>query len=142
VRVELKNNKLPAIAKALRRLGRARVEVGILGDARNAMVAAVAEYGTASIPARGFLTRPLALHRPEHIAALGRIADRVMRGEDPDVLLGRLGLKAVADIREWVTAGRATPPNSPKTIARKGSSTPLIDTGELVGSLQHRVVVS
>jgi len=135
--------RMDEIRRKLERLARQHVEVGVIGDAEQAAIATWAEYGTATIPARGFLTRPLNENSEKYTKALGSISDRVARGGDPDQLLGQLGLLGVADVRRWVTSGKATPQNTPATIARKGSSTPLIDSGALVGQhLRHRVVTN
>jgi hypothetical protein len=48
--------------------------------------------------------------------------------------LGRLGAYFVGDIKQRIARG-ILPPNSPATIARKGSSKPLIDTGQLRNSI-------
>lgn len=38
----------------------------------------------------------------------------------------------------WITGGHLAP-NAPSTIRRKGSSTPLVDTGSLLGSITYAV---
>jgi len=133
-------NRFTEIQKALERLARQRVEVGVIGDAEQAAVATWAEYGTSTIPARGLLSRPLTENAEKYTRSLGAISERVAKGANPDQLMGQLGLVGVADVRAWVSAGKASPENTPETIARKGSSKPLIDTGSLLGSLRHRVV--
>lgn len=52
--------------------------------------------------------------------------------------LNRVGLKMVGDMQKRISA-HIPPPNSPVTIARKGSSTPLIDTGQLRGAISYEV---
>lgn len=61
------------------------------------------------------------------------------------VLLGRmtkeqavslLGVKYVGEIQARISAG-IDPANAPSTIARKGSSTPLIDTGQFRSAITH-----
>jgi len=44
-------------------------------------------------------------------------------------------------VQEYVRsdAYKSSAPNSPETIARKGSDTPLIDGGDLVNSLAYNV---
>ena len=52
----------------------------------------------------------------------------------------RLGLKAQNVCRKWfVNPENGWAPNSPATIARKGSDRPLIDTGELRKSITYVV---
>jgi hypothetical protein len=48
--------------------------------------------------------------------------------------LKRTGLMVEGDIKKRIAAGIA-PPNAPATIARKGSSKPLINTGQLRASI-------
>lgn len=50
-----------------------------------------------------------------------------------------LGEVCVSKITDYMQQLR-TPPNSDLTIARKGSSNPLIDTGRLIQSITYRVV--
>ena len=49
-------------------------------------------------------------------------------------LLNTLGAKAAADVKNTIRQG-IPPPNSPETIRRKGSSRPLIDTGQLINAI-------
>jgi hypothetical protein len=132
--------RLKDVQQKLEKLARSRVEVGVIGDSKQAEIATYAEYGTSTIPARGFLSRPINANQKKYAGILGKISESVAKGGDVDAPLGRLGLVGVADVRAWVVAGYSKPENQPETIARKGSSTPLVDTGSLLGSLQYRVV--
>jgi hypothetical protein len=49
-----------------------------------------------------------------------------------------LGMYAVGLMQQTI-ANRIAPPNRPRTIARKGSSVPLIDSGQLRGSITHKI---
>jgi hypothetical protein len=62
---------------------------------------------------------------------LGRLSE--------DAALGLLGTKAVGEIQKRMARG-IKPDNAPSTIAAKGSSTPLIDTGRLRQSVTYAVV--
>lgn len=54
--------------------------------------------------------------------------------------LGRLGLLAEADVKKGITSGGGIPPpNAPSTVARKGSSRPLVDTGQFLNSVTFEV---
>ena len=48
------------------------------------------------------------------------------------------GLFAAQKVKEYI-AGGVPPPNRPSTIRRKGSSTPLVDTGQLMNSITYEV---
>jgi hypothetical protein len=49
-----------------------------------------------------------------------------------------IGMRVVGDIQDRISDG-IPPPNSPITIARKGSSKPLIDSGQLRQSISFEV---
>lgn len=52
--------------------------------------------------------------------------------------LAKLGAKVQGDIQQEITS-LATPPNSPITVKLKGSSNPLIDTGEMRASVSWKI---
>jgi len=60
---------------------------------------------------------------------------------NPLTALGRVGLFVQSAIQRLIH-DRKLKPNEPSTIARKGSDTPLIDTGQLVQSVRYVVVSS
>ena len=51
----------------------------------------------------------------------------------------RIGTKFVGDARKAIIVDKIYKPNALSTIVRKGSSTPLVDKGDLVGSLTYDV---
>ena len=53
--------------------------------------------------------------------------------------LERLGARAAAGMRDFVNSGEVSPADKPETIAKKGSSTPLVDSGNLVSKIAHKV---
>ncbi|WP_252715295.1 hypothetical protein [Acinetobacter junii] len=50
-----------------------------------------------------------------------------------------LGMQAAADVQMYMVNGKFAPLKA-KTIKRKGSSKPLIDTGQLRQSITYKVV--
>ena len=56
----------------------------------------------------------------------------------------RVGNYGASEVKKGIVSGapggQKFAPNSPMTIARKGSSKPLIDKGDLVGSITYQVV--
>ena len=54
-----------------------------------------------------------------------------------DVLDG-IGIVAESDIKQKISS-IYSPPNAPSTIAKKGSSKPLIDSGFMLASVSHGV---
>ncbi len=92
------------------------------------------------IPERAPLRRTFAANRAEMAKLTAPLAKAVMLGKmSIDRALGLLGAWGVSEVRKTIAAG-LPPPNAPSTIARKGSSTPLEDTGRLVGALAFEVV--
>ena len=123
----------------------ATLTVGIHEDAGTeptgtsvAQVADWNEFGTDRIPARSFIGAFVEENENQIEADLERCAEEYTRGRDGKQMLTRLGLRYVGLIQQRIASGIA-PPNSPATIARKGSSTPLIDTGQLRSSIRSKV---
>nr|QIG67144.1 putative RNA polymerase protein [Rhizobium phage RHph_TM26] len=94
-------------------------------------------YGTSGggwggpIPARPFILNAIRGNRRKYLDALRTSAARLVRGETTlHQVLSRLGIVAQGDIQAEIDSGNFAP-NSPVTIAMKGSSRPLIDTGEM-----------
>lgn len=102
-----------------------------------AMIAAVHEYGspTQGIPERPFLRVAVQRNRLKYVR-LNRInLVKMLRGQmDADQALGQLGEMAKGDVQVEIRNGEFTP-LKPATIKRKGSSRPLIDTGQMVQSI-------
>jgi hypothetical protein len=138
-------------------LGKRVVKVGVIGtEAANeteegitvGRLAGVHEYGAAIrigstviiIPERSFIRATLAEKRTDIFALVSRLNDRVLTGRmSEDQALGLIGTKAVGEIQKRMARG-IQPENAPSTIAAKGSSKPLIDTGRLRQSVTYAVV--
>lgn len=108
---------------------------------------AVHEYGTrdGSIPARPVLRTALQRNADAIMAGAAKDARQVVEGaKDVRWLLGRTGLRMEREIKatfgttDFEGAGRV--PLDPATVARKGSSRPLIDTGSLRASITAKVM--
>ena len=56
----------------------------------------------------------------------------------PSRALNLIGMKGQALMRQRIV-DIDTPPNAPATIAKKGSSSPLQDTGEMLREIDYRV---
>lgn len=130
------------------RAGAKAVEVGVIGadaakeEGDGVTVADVARWAELGIgqPQRRWLGGWIDLNR----AALEervRIESRaVLEGtRTKEQALARLGLWIQGGIQQRIANG-IDPPNAESTIARKGSSTPLIDKGQLRSSIANRVV--
>lgn len=97
-------------------------------------------FGTKrGIPARPFLRNAMRGNLGKYRQQLKTAAPLIIKGlKNTHNVLSRLGIQAVGDIQKSITSLR-TPPNAPSTIARKGSSNPLIDTGEMRQSTTYVV---
>ena len=103
-------------------------------------VATKHEYGDPEngIPRRSFIRDYVDHNRRELEERLQRVGQEVIKGRDLAEALETFGLLAVGEIQTRMAQGIA-PPNSAATVARKGSDTPLIDTGQLRSSITHKV---
>ena len=108
-----------------------------------ALIAATHEFGSPehNIPERPVL-RQGATHAMQKLGGVVRSGLRaVLAGTKTiDQVSDLLGVLAVGEVkREFTSPSPAFVPNKPQTIARKGSSRPLIDTGQYRQSIAHQV---
>lgn len=148
--VRVRDNGAARLRAALRARVASAVEVGVLGaDAAKAYdggdepitvadVARWAEFGLGQ-PRRSWLKDTIEIKRAELLERMRAEAQAVARGErtKPEALT-RIGLWIEGEIKQRIANG-IDPPNAETTIERKGSSTPLIDTGQLRSSITHRL---
>lgn len=125
------------------------VKVGLVAgeaDSENIDKAFWSEFGTETIPERPFLRNTMRNNRDAYRAAMRTAAKTIIRtaarGGDArgavTLALRKLGLKASDDVKAEITA-LSDPPNAPATIARKGSSNPLIEDGEMRNAVSSKV---
>lgn len=149
IRVTDRNN-IPQLIKNLRDLKRLTVEVGVFGDDDSfyAMIASVHEFGVTIqkesgsivIPERSFLRTTFDEKQTEWTQFAKRQLKNVLDFNiDARTLYERLGARMVGDIQEKITDLEA-PPNASSTIQKKGSSNPLIDSGDLRRRITYKVV--
>ena len=102
-------------------------------------LARVLHYGSANIPARPFLEEAIAENEEEIYKAIKSEVDKAFSGQKPN--WDKVGTMAVGKAQELVRSDwyKTRVPNSEATIKRKGSDTPLIDGGDLIGSLEYVV---
>jgi hypothetical protein len=130
-----------------------KVRVGVLGsdNARsgkadsNASIGLKHEFGSIKdkIPPRSFIRMPLEQKSKQIEAFLSseKIRQLFEQGEKSKILT-LLGIKAENIIQQAFRTGGfgKWPANRPSTVARKGSSKPLIDTSQLRRSISSEVV--
>ncbi|MGE7112731.1 hypothetical protein [Lysinibacillus sp. NPDC047702] len=144
------SNNIPRILQSLKELKKYEIQVGIFGSngAEYVMIAGVHEFGitirktkgSIIIPERSFLRAAFDEKQNEWFKFLQKQLEHVLSGRiTARVLCERLGAKMVGDVQEKLT-DLDTPVNAPSTIAQKGSSNPLIDTGGLRMRITYKVV--
>lgn len=131
------------LASALEEAKRLEVVVGWPGGAgaSNLELAAIHEFGTRDgrIPERAPLRRGLERGRGRVGVALEAGAKAILGGSGSvQKALGQAGAVAAAEVKSAIRAG-LEPALKPATVARKGSSTPLVDTGQLINSVTWAV---
>ena len=135
---------LKALAKKLE--GATRVLVGVPEGAGAyedgltiATIAAVNNFGSADgkIPAREFLQPAINKGAPQYQRLAEIMIPKVLSGSMAmTALLEQMGNLAEGHVKQEIT-DFDTPPNAQSTIDRKGSSSPLIDTGALRQSIRY-----
>ena len=127
------------------KLGRAStLKVGFLEGATYpdgtlvAMVAAIQNFGApaAGIPPRPFFSNMVAEKSPEWGDKLAAILERA--DYDGKLALNRLGYGIASDLQMSIIETN-DPALDPATIASKGFSKPLVDTGQMLNSVQYDV---
>lgn len=109
-----------------------------------AEVGAIHEFGApdADVPRRSFLRGYFDEQQDDITDKLTRAGQAVLvRGADPQAAYEAVGLTMAGEVQARISAG-IDPPNKESTIARKGSSKPLIgETGQLRSSITAKVEV-
>ena len=112
------------------------------GYDNNATVAQVAtwnEFGTTNIPARPFMRQSVDNHTSEIAKMCDIMTEKVVTGEvDADKALRAIGALQVGLIQNEIREGDFEE-NAPSTVKQKGSSAPLINTGNMLQSVHYVV---
>lgn len=83
------------------------------------------------VPERPFMRNAMRANSAKYRDALLKSAAKILCGEtEVGVVMEKLGILAQGDVQAEITS-LSSPPNSPVTVALKGSSNPLIDSGEM-----------
>jgi len=121
------------------------VDVGIIdaglhssGDITVAGIGFAHEFGV-GVPERSFMRSTIQTGKKDIIALQKKLLGQIQTGQTDVVkALGLVGEVFADLIRQKIVSIR-TPPNSPQTIVAKGSSNPLIDTGQMKNSITYEV---
>ncbi|OPH36630.1 hypothetical protein [Moraxella lacunata] len=125
----------------------ARVRVGYFGNERHAgkrpitlgNLAGIHEHGTRHTPKRMFVYPALKKNRGKYLKLAGGSFLPIVRGRKTTTQTWHyVGQQAVEDVQDFMVTATFTPLNE-KTIKQKGSSRPLVDTGQLRQSVTYRV---
>lgn len=132
-----------------------RIQVGLFGDKNtrredpatgltNAEVGFIQEMGSVArkIPRRSFLWDTFALRGQKVMAQLRGAVENLFKKGKVDEYLKQASNAAtnVVDEAFYTSGWGSWKPNKPSTIKRKGSSRPLIETGQLRRAITARVV--
>jgi hypothetical protein len=139
------------LLKQLDLMDGAHADVGLFHDVKDgaadygelsvAQIGAVHEFGSENIPERSWLRSNHDARIGKYNERLDRLYSRILQGKATVVAsLTGFAEQVAGDVRRNITKIR-TPPNAPATVAKKGSSNPLIDTGTMRNSVRGRVLV-
>lgn len=142
------------IITGMKELGNNSIIAGVLkesGNADNGMtlaeIALINEFGTTkagrnhkvTIPSRPFMRQAADKNEKEWLDFSENVVGKMIdKGAGAGQAYNIIGQKVEGDIKEIFVTGDFAP-NAPATIAKKGSDTPLIDTGKLRQSIRYRI---
>lgn len=126
------------IRQAIAAMGDLDAKIGFFTP-DNAAKAAFAEFGSANVPARPFMSSALDSNRLTIFARWAELLGQVVDGTVPEAR----ALQLLADeiktmIQASITNGQWAP-NDPDTIEDKKSSKPLVDSGEMLNGVEVRI---
>lgn len=118
------------------------VKIGIMGGGTVLDYAMYNEFGTSRMPARPFMGTTAERYSKDVVKMVDQLVGNIVDGKsDVERVLSVLGewyqmkmQQTIRDAKTWAA------PNSPETIAQKGSSSPLIDTGRLLGAVRYEKI--
>lgn len=114
--------------------------VGIF-DQDIAEYAAANEYGTSTIPERSFIRSTLDAHQDDIYNRIGSEYDNVLAGrKSAAAAINDVGDYLTQLVQQKVRSGPFTP-NAQSTIEAKGSSKPLIDSGDMLRAITSETSV-
>ena len=143
------NGGLKGFLERFKEIGKPKVYIGVPaskngmheGGINMATLLALHVLGAPSrgIPQRDPLRPPLIANaqRYSDLLALG-LKNALSDGTDPKLVYEKIGIVATNDVYDYFVTGNFKPLNQ-KTIDRKGSSKPLIDSEELRGAITYEV---
>ena len=144
-------NHVPELLKVLKKLKKKKITVGVHGDVGDDIFdrAIWNEFGThykegdkkgqIRIPERSFIRAGYDTNKNKIKKDTEKLIRKVVAMElNPSVAAELLGDITKGYIQEFAI-GISDPPNAESTIKAKGSSNPLVDTGQMIGSIDYKV---
>ena len=132
----------------LKDIGKPQVLVGVpastnprQGATNNATIAATHELGAPSknIPARPFLVPVVQGNSQKYVGLMAQGFKNALRDQEKiKRVYEKIGLVISNDVKDYIVSGNFVPLKQ-STIDAKGSSKPLINTGELRNSITYEV---
>ena len=129
--------------RELQKLANLEVQVGFqAGQAKEkngadiAEIAAYNEFGSSGTPARPFMKQSFEKHKDQLQAGCDMVNQTIANGGTAEQGLNKLGVMCKGLVQQEIVDGGFAP-NAPSTIAKKGSSQPLIDTGTMRQSVNY-----
>ena len=144
VSTKLTDMGIDKVLENVMELGGKQVKVGIQAGSGShdgvdiLDIAIYNHFGTRNIPSRPFVSDCFDKNQGQISEAKKRIVYRVMEGMPASAGLAQLG-QWYQDVLKGHIRNGGWVPNAPATIKRKGSSRPLIDTGQLVNSVRWKI---
>lgn len=158
------NNRIPQAIRNINGMNTKKAKVGYLSDGQMKMIAVVHEYGMniqvtdkmrkflasqglrlrkdtthIRIPERSFIRSGADQHERDVIQKADQLICDVIENRIPVALFYEmLGLELKGKIQEFAVDLRE-PANHPFTIDRKNSSNPLVDSGDMIQSMEVEV---
>ena len=157
-------NKFPKMERAIKQVNGKKVSVGVLGGGEQSWLASIHEYGCTievtpkmraylartglylknttthiQIPERAFLRNGFDNCKDEVMEKAEKLLGDVLGGTmSADQMFEFVGLMLKGGIQDYAVE-LDSPPNHPYTVRHKGSSNPLVDSGNMIGAISYKV---
>lgn len=164
VKWKTKKNDFPKVEASIKQIDGKKVSVGVLGGGEQTWLASIHEYGCRikvtpkmrkylaatglhlkattthiTIPERAFLRNGYDECKDDVIAKAEAVLGDVIGGKmSADNLFELVGLLMKSRIQDYAR-DLDSPPLHPYTVEKKGSSNPLVDTGDMIGAIDYKV---